>query len=226
VLLVALVVISDLVPRQQLPNWLPRLSPLAVFCGLCLLPLLANAAMLHKQPENERLMEKVQPAWSVAKDLPRGSRLAWFSTVASYECYGTTAFGPKLAHVPALVTGEGKPYTFMHELWKKSRPTWWQAQLNTEAPERVELEPGLSLRFGCDRAALPIEIPEERLRDLVQNLKAQGIDYVLVMGGGGRSKDRWPPQYEVLKQSDSAHIVKRKAGVALFSLRPGGEARE
>jgi len=115
---------------------IPSLSRAAVR-GIALASLIAGPcaaawAMTYKQPENDRVMRTVIRAWNVLDEVPKGARIAWFSTFEGYKYY--RAFGRKLIYVPVPVGEDGSRTQFMHEYWRKYKPTWWEELPSPESP--------------------------------------------------------------------------------------------
>jgi len=113
-------------------------------------PCAAAWAMTYKQPENDRVMRTVTREWNALGDVPSGSRIAWFSTFEGYKYY--RAFGRKLRFVPVPVDENGSRTQFMHEYWRKYKPTWWVQLPRPESPH-----------------------------GLMHNLRAQHVTHVLIM---------------------------------------------
>jgi hypothetical protein len=182
-----------------------RVSLVAVLASCVTLPLLAQLAMGQKELNNVQAMRSVTPGWGVADRIPRGARLTWFSTFESYKYY--RAFGPQLVHVPIEVRPDGSPFVFMHEGWPGSSAPWW---LTGKRARRVpEKAPAPVVQPPVQRAPPHSD-------DLVANLRAQGIEYVVVMRKG---QGPWPSQHAILRASKQVIPVAVYRTSALFKLR-------
>ncbi|MFI5307325.1 MAG: hypothetical protein ACHQ53_08235 [Polyangiales bacterium] len=171
----------------------------AVALAACMaLPLLAQLAMREKVPDQLRVMSSIAPAWHVPDGLPPGARLTWFTTFESYKYY--LGFGPGLSHVPIAVQPDGSRFVFMHEGFVHSRSSWWR-------PKRRRPQP------ASDRPKPPSE--ETVHPDLVANLQAQAIEYVLVMR---KRQGSWPSQYSALMSSPMARLLLKRHDAVLFRL--------
>jgi hypothetical protein len=104
--------------------------------ALCaLLPLVLGYAMLHKQPENDRLQRKISPAWNALRRVPDGARFTWFATAESYKYY--RGFGSGLVRVPVAVEANGARYRFLHEYWREPGRVWWTQLPRVQRKDRL-----------------------------------------------------------------------------------------
>jgi len=113
--------------------------------------------------------------WQAIENIPDGSSVAFFGP-KTYQYY--PIFGRKFQQIPHPVNGKGLPVRPVHENFRqKPSRRWWGP---TGKTGKVDLS------------------------ELVDNLIAGGVDYVLVTHRRGHE---WPPQREALANSEYVQLI-------------------
>ena len=118
-------------------------------------------------------------AWQELENLPSNSRIAFFMSEPTEYTQYYPLFGRRLQLQPAYVDGAGLERLTLHKQDRTENAGWWgEWQQTKDGPVRVA--------------------PNVSGEQLVQNLKAARVDYVLTSRW---SLGQWPPQHFLLQQS-------------------------
>lgn len=122
-------------------------------------------------------------------ELPRGSRIGWFSARPAF-CYW--AYGRRLQFVPMPLTPDGLPLEPLHLRCHTAEPTdWWTLAGSLQGPARD-------------------------LSSLATNLRASGVDYVVVTRWMG---DGWPEQQAAIARQGASEEIYNDGVSAVWAVR-------
>jgi hypothetical protein len=165
--------------------------------------LVAVIAMI-KVPQQEAARDR-NGVYKALDKLPYGSVITWFASHQQQVYF--PLFRKVLRIVPIAVEEDGRPYTFIHEVWhapyKAPKATW-----------RRRKEPSRTWEWPAVRSF-------EREK-LVENLAAQGIEYVLFTR---RSKETWRKGLPYVAGHEGVEEVAKKTTFALYKIKFPEDAR-
>lgn len=178
--------LSVLAAKRESMNYVGRQSFVTVAGAATLLLLLLAISIPYQASRTaERVFSHryrhmhVGAAWRVVDALPAGSRIAWFRNNPGRQSY--PIYGRDLQLRPVQIAPDGTPARPVHELWRSGQ-------------------------FSIQTYKFQTEVDTRHLENVVDNLMAQRMDYVLVTRLQGAD---WAPIREALKTSTRSALVRR-----------------